>query len=497
MKKVNVGFIGCGRIADLHVLGYEDSPDARLLGICDTNPEILATRKKEWRVEKTYTDYREMLDDPAIDAVEIITPHKLHEVMVMDAIDARKHISLQKPMTISLKSADRMVAAAKGTDKVFKVNDMYVFYPPIVLAKKMIEDGVIGEPHFIRMKMINSPIGGWALDAATYDWRFDEFSEGRFSETFDHGHHEWATAWFLMGEVERVSAWIDSIDGILDNPVTLMWKYKGSRSYGVCDFVYAEELHIPSKYYSNDEWFEITGSKGVIFINRCTGNIFEGPAVSVFTSSGWKHYNDVRSDWADGFIDSAKNFIGAIKGEEEAHLTGDEGREILRFSFAIYNSAKKRREVYLEELDRPLPALYAWRKKRREKKESFIESFKPSRFGERLSRYAPQSKELTENFMERFDPSAVEGWEGVVGLDLTADGGVGRQKFTITVKDGKAILTGGEISESVTMTLTMPAGTWAAILMGKKKIEGALFKRQMKIEGDIKDGLKLRSAFHI
>ena len=68
--------------------------------------------------------------------------------------------------------------------------------------------------------MINSPHGGWDMPVASYDWRFDEFAEGRFSETFDHGHHEWATARYLMGDVERVGAWIDSIDGVLDSPVT-------------------------------------------------------------------------------------------------------------------------------------------------------------------------------------------------------------------------------------------------------------------------------------
>jgi predicted dehydrogenase len=497
VEKLNVGMIGCGLISILHAAGYRDNPRARLFAICDLDEQLLAARKAEWKVEKTFTDYREMLADPGIDAVEIITPHKLHEEITLAALDARKHVALQKPMTISLASADRMVAHAAKSDRVFKVTDNYVWYPPIVLARKLIENGEIGEPQLLRMKMINSPHGGWDMPVASYDWRFDEFSEGRFSETFDHGHHEWATSWYLMGEVERVAAWIDSIDGVLDSPVTLMWKYKDAKKYGICDFVYSEKLHIPSRYYPNDEWFEVTGDSGVIFIHRCTGDIHRGPPVSRFGNDGWTHYDTVKSDWVEGFRGALENFVDAILGEAKPLLSGEEGREILRTSFAIYQAARKRRDVYPEELDRRLSGLYAWRRRRREKKESFIESFRKPRLGRSLSRYAPQARELTERFVERFDAGAAGDWESVVGLRLTPEGGVGEQTFVLRVAGGEVALGEGPIPGDAKLTITMPAGTWAAIVLGKKSLESALFGRQLKLEGEAREGLRLRGAFHI
>lgn len=496
MEKVNVGFIGCGQIANLHYPAYKKYDKARLLAVCDTDPELLAERKKEWKVEKTYTDYHELLADPDIDAVEIITPHKLHEKMVFDALEAGKHVAVQKPMTISLKSADRMIARAARSNKIYKITDNYVFYPPIVKAKELITDGAIGEPQMIRMKMVSSAHGGWDLPVSSYDWRFDEYSEGRFSETYDHGHHEWAVAWYLMGEVDRVSAWIDSLDGLMDSPVTLMWKYKGKKRYGLCDFCFSEEMYVPSKYYANDEWFEITGSKGIIFIHRCTGDIHEGPAVSLFDSDGW-HSFDVESDWQAGFTGAAHNFVEAIRGEAKPFLTGPDGKEILKMSFAIYNAAKKRRDVYLDELERPFPGLYAKRRVRREKKESYINSFKQPIFGKSFSKYAPQADEQTEEFLKRFDPEAAKDWDGLVGLRLTADGGVPETAYTIRVKDGKASLTKGELPENAGVTITMAAGIWAAICLGQRRLETALFKRELKVEGDSMEGLKLRSAFHI
>ena len=126
MEKLNIGIIGCGLISTLHAAGYRDNPRVRLHAICDLDEQLVAARKEEWRVEKTFTDYRELLADPAVDAVEIITPHKLHEQITIDALDAKKHVALQKPMTTSLESADRMVAHAKKSGLVFKVTDNYV-----------------------------------------------------------------------------------------------------------------------------------------------------------------------------------------------------------------------------------------------------------------------------------------------------------------------------------------------------------------------------------
>ena len=123
MSTINVGIIGCGRIADLHYPGYKNNRKARVYAVCDSNDEIRERRKKEWRAEKSYSDYRELLADPSVDAVEILTPQVLHEEMVIEAARAGKHIALQKPMTIDLASADRMLRAVRSSGKVFRVTD--------------------------------------------------------------------------------------------------------------------------------------------------------------------------------------------------------------------------------------------------------------------------------------------------------------------------------------------------------------------------------------
>lgn len=347
---IRVGFIGLGRIADLHQLGYVGNPDAQLCAVCDTNSKTVEARKSEWGVPKAYTDHAELLADPDIDAVEIIAPQTVHEPIVLDAVRAGKHIAVQKPMTTSLDSANRMLEAVSTSDRVYKVTDNYLTYPPIRLAKKMIEDGVVGDPITMRMKFVGGTWqGGWQVPTETWAWRLGEVQQGRGIQTFDHGHHMWATAWYLMGEFERVVSWIDWTLDFIDCPAVIMWKHKDAKRYGVCDYTQSIELPIPSKYYSCDEWFEVTGSRGIIMVNRCTGNMKEGPAVSAFTNEGWRHY-DVESDWAEGFRGATKNFVNCIKGTETPLLTGEQALHILRFAFALRRASDERRDVNLAEM---------------------------------------------------------------------------------------------------------------------------------------------------
>ena len=354
MGKIKVAFIGCGRIADLHYLGYKDNPDAELYAICDPKPEVIEKRKKEWKFTKAYTNYKEMLKDPDVEAVEILAPTNLHCEISLAAIEAEKHISLQKPMTLLLEDAEKIVAAAKKSDKIFKLNEPYATYPPLVFAKKLLDKGVIGTPHNLRMKMIAwNDSAGWEVPAAAWDWRIKENQAGRPRQTFDHGHHLWAIAWYLLGDIEKTFSWIDFVkEGSIDSPCAIMWKYKDVNKMGMCEYTYSDELLTPSKYYANDEWYEITGSKGLIQINECNGDILDRPTVSVFNNDGWTHYNNLRSDWSEGFIDSAKNFARAIKGKEKPLVTAEEGLDILKFSYAIQKSSKEGREVYLSEFNK-------------------------------------------------------------------------------------------------------------------------------------------------
>jgi predicted dehydrogenase len=121
LERVDVGFIGCGRIATLQVLGYLDHPRARLVAVCDQDESIARRRQQEWGARKMYTDYQRLLIDPDINAVEILLPHHLHRDVAIAALQAGKHVSLQKPPTLTLGDLGAVAEAAKRAGRCLRV----------------------------------------------------------------------------------------------------------------------------------------------------------------------------------------------------------------------------------------------------------------------------------------------------------------------------------------------------------------------------------------
>src|SRR6056297_1340229 len=97
-ETVRIGLIGCGRMSDLHARGYQTCDGVKIQAVCDTNQETSEQRRKEWGAAKAYTDYRRLLEDSEVDAVDILTPHTMHEEMVIASLEAGKPTAIQKPM---------------------------------------------------------------------------------------------------------------------------------------------------------------------------------------------------------------------------------------------------------------------------------------------------------------------------------------------------------------------------------------------------------------
>jgi putative sterol carrier protein len=114
-----------------------------------------------------------------------------------------------------------------------------------------------------------------------------------------------------------------------------------------------------------------------------------------------------------------------------------------------------------------------------------------------VSRYAPQARSLTIKLIDKFNPDAVRDWESTIGLNVLPEKNVPELKFSLTIKKGKATLEEGSLPDKAVLVLSIPAGTWAAILLGKEKIEKAFMEGRITIEGEAEEALKLRSAFGI
>lgn len=351
MDELRVGMVGTGRISDLHALEYLADDRARIVAVCDLDNDLAHQRGQAWGVpnDSIFSDYHDLLALPEVDLVEILLPHHLHYQATLDAVAAGKHISLQKPMALSLAEADEMIAAAEAAGVMFKVFENFIFYPPVVRAKALIEAGEIGDPLTIRIKSnaATSP-NQWDVPLAAWAWRFSPEHCGGGPLVFDDGHHKFSLAWFFMGLAEEVHAWIGTSELapglVLDAPAIVSWKFPGNR-YGSLEVVHSPELVLDTKHYAQDDRIEITGTKGVIWITRGHGKMLDVPPVVLYRDRQTRTFSDMPVGWEYSFIHSTRHFINAYFEGEPPSLTAQEGREILRFALAAQESARTGQSV--------------------------------------------------------------------------------------------------------------------------------------------------------
>jgi predicted dehydrogenase len=357
MEKLRVGFIGAGRISELHALEYLRNERTQLVAVCDADPKTAHARAKDWGIseERVFTDHKDLLALKDLDLVEILTPHHLHYQHTLDAAAAGKHISLQKPMALNVTQADELIAAAKKAGVILKVFENFIFYPPMLRAKALIEAGEIGEPLTIRIKSnaATSP-NSWPIPRTSQTWRFDPQSCGGGPLVFDDGLHKFSLAWFFMGGIaEEVHAWIGSLKaplggevGVIDSPAIVSWKFPGNR-VGSLEVVFSPDMIVDTHHYAQDDRVEITGTRGVIWVTRGHGKMMDIPPVILYRDMKTYTFSDMPVGWEYSFINSTRHFIDAYFKGEPPSLTGEQGREILRFALAAQESARSGQSVHL------------------------------------------------------------------------------------------------------------------------------------------------------
>jgi predicted dehydrogenase len=353
MNPIRVAIVGCGRISDLHQMGYRGREDARIVAVCDSNKSAAKTKAKAWGVDKVFTDYRQVLEDKEIDLVELLTPHHLHCSMTVQACQAGKHVSVQKPMALSAAEADEMIAAAEKAGVILRVYETFVNYAPAVRARAMIEAGEIGAIRAIRLH-VSTGTGdtAWKVPLSAWLWRFNQKQCGGGPMVFDHGYHLFSLAYWLGGPVEKVYAWIDHTPlaeaaGMvkIDTPAAIMFQYQAAHCYGLLDIEHTPKMRIYSDYYADDDRIEIVGEKGIIFINRYTTRTVDLPELMLFKDGQTSPIPVEGVEWHDSFIATTHDFIEKLKTGGQPRLDGPTGKAVLQFTLAALQSAATGKEV--------------------------------------------------------------------------------------------------------------------------------------------------------
>ena len=152
-KKLKVGIIGCGGIANgKHMPSLKKQPEVEMVAFCDIIEERAVEAAKKYGVEgaKTYTDYKELLKDKSIDVIHVCTPNISHSFITVDALEAGKHVMCEKPMAINAAEAKKMVDAAKKTGKMLTIGYQNRQRKDSKYLKAEAEEGVFGDIYYAK-----------------------------------------------------------------------------------------------------------------------------------------------------------------------------------------------------------------------------------------------------------------------------------------------------------------------------------------------------------
>jgi len=142
---LTVGLIGCGKFSSLHLDGLVRNEHVRDVIAADPDEDALAQMHRRFGIiTRTETDWRAVVEDEAVDVVDIITPHDSHREIAVAALEAGKHVICEKPITRTLDEADEMLAAAEANERRLLISLPQVYFPAIVAAKEIVESGEIG-----------------------------------------------------------------------------------------------------------------------------------------------------------------------------------------------------------------------------------------------------------------------------------------------------------------------------------------------------------------
>ncbi|QHQ59740.1 Gfo/Idh/MocA family oxidoreductase [Anaerocolumna sedimenticola] len=197
-KKVKVGIIGCGGIANgKHMPSLSKLSDVEMVAFCDIVEERAQKAKEKYGTPdaKVYTDYQELLKDPEIEVVHVCTPNRSHAPISIDSLHAGKHVMCEKPMAKTAEDARKMVQAAKETGKKLTIGYQHRHKPESIYLKSVIERGDLGEIYFAKAYAVRR--------RGTPNWGvfLNEYEQGG-GPLIDIGTHSLDVTLYLMNNYE-------------------------------------------------------------------------------------------------------------------------------------------------------------------------------------------------------------------------------------------------------------------------------------------------------
>lgn len=283
MKTIRVGIIGAGFGRSAQLPGFRACDGVDVVGICASSLERAQAAAHACGIPHAYADYRQLVAQPDIDLVSIVTPPYLHRPMVVAAVEAGRHVLCEKPMALQVEDASDMCAAAEAAGVIHLIDHELRFNPTRRRMKQLLSEGFAGRVYHATVQMSTS----YRADpvARPFDW-WSEAGKGGGSLGATASHQIDLLQWWLGG-VRRVSGQLHT-------------------------FVPAR------KHPHSDQFGTVTSDDQCSF----TAELESGALASVFITSVVRHpqgtRTEIHGDAGSLVLDAGDRLWGRRAGEREA-----------------------------------------------------------------------------------------------------------------------------------------------------------------------------------
>jgi UDP-N-acetyl-2-amino-2-deoxyglucuronate dehydrogenase len=200
--RLRLALVGCGAISAWHRNAIANVPEIDITACVDVD-RARAEEAAEPLGAKAFTDLSDALADDEIDAVDLMLPHDLHEPIAIQCLEAGKHVVLEKPMAPTVRACDRILAAAEHADGVFMVAENAQYWPEVSIAKRLIDNGAIGDIITAQVHLFFPPMEMYYGGDAPWRMRRDRAGGG---VSIDTGSHYIRPLRMWLGEIDEVVA---------------------------------------------------------------------------------------------------------------------------------------------------------------------------------------------------------------------------------------------------------------------------------------------------
>ena len=315
-KKLGICLIGCGRAGMIHARNYKNKVEnARMVACVDAVEAAAKAAAEEMGIDKYYTDYHEILNDPEVDAVVVVAPTDLHKQIVIDCAAAGKHIFCEKPMAMTVEECDEMIEACDKAGVKLQIGFMRRFDASFREAKRLVESGAIGD-----LVQIHSNTRG---PSKPRPWMYDiKMSNGILAEVNSHDID--AVRWIADSDIESVYA----VAGNFRNPeakeqypdyydsVLMNGTLKNGVHFCIDGAAYVQ--------YGYDSKMEIIGTKGKINVGRSDKEFVHCTTVEGGTTTPF--INSWMTLFIDAYLAEDTSFVNAVLNDTPVEVSGVDGR---------------------------------------------------------------------------------------------------------------------------------------------------------------------------